>query len=212
MKTTLTVLAFGASLMLTACASTPSADHIGNGEYGIAVYPGHLPGVEDSEPAEFGKQQGEQLVYLDRSCREQMASQVPSAVKSVGATALRTAIPTAILGGLGTGMGIKSVAAGAKGYTSYGMWANGGSAAGAGIGGGIDRHLTGNRYTQAGCMNAMVTDAKARDGALKGIHVIFNADAVNGRPLKVPTNQSSTASVHGKPDQNAQPDAVPPHP
>jgi hypothetical protein len=218
MKTTLTLLALSASLMLAGCMTpgTPPANQVSNGEDHVGIWPGNVPHVDKdepgNEPGRFNVTDFDQMVYFDRDCRTQMASQTPSALKSVGTTVLRTAVPTAILGGLGTGMGIKSVAAGAKGYTSYGMWANGSSAAGAGIGGGIDRHLTGDRYTQAGCVSGMVAKAQKKLGILQDVVVVFNADAVNGRSLKRPAGEASTVSVRGKPDPRAEEDQNPPHP
>src|SRR4051812_1613181 len=101
-KLSITV-ALAASSLLAACASTghmPPADQVSNGEYHVYVYPGNLPHVapdENNKPAEFGPDQFEQMVYLDRDCRTQMAKQTPSALKSVGTTTLRTAVPIAIL-------------------------------------------------------------------------------------------------------------------
>jgi hypothetical protein len=200
MKTTLTLLALSASLMLAGCMTpgTPPANQVSNGEYHVGIWPGNVPHVDKdepgNEPGRFNVTDFDQMVYFDRDCRTQMASQTPSALKSVGTTVLRTAVPTAILGGLGTGMGIKSVAAGAKGYTSYGMWANGSSAAGAGIGGGIE------------------AKAQKKLGILQDVVVVFNADAVNGRSLKRPAGEASTVSVRGKPDPRAEEDQNPPHP
>lgn len=207
-----TLLGLMATLALGACGTTggmPPESRISNGEYHLYVYPGGLPHVEDSQAADFGVKEGDQLVYLDRNCREQMAKQLPGAMQSVLTTTARTALPTALLGGLGTAKGITAVAKGVKGYGTYGAWSAGGSAAGSGLGGGIDRHLTGNRYAQAGCMNAAVTEAKRMDGALKGIDVVFNADAINGRSLKRPTGPAPT-SVKSQPDASAEAAVAPP--
>ena len=202
------------SLALAGCGTTsgmPPADHVSNGEYFLVKYPGNLPHVEDAAPAAtYGIEEFDQLAYLDRDCRQQMASQVPSTLKSVATTTLRTAIPMAIGGGIGTGQGISHVTSAVKGYAAYGAWSAGGSGAGGGIGGGIDRHLTGNRYAIAGCMNANVAEAKKQDGALKGINPVFNADAVNGKSWTRPSGPVSTQTVKRKPDASAEPAAAPP--
>ncbi len=203
-----------AALALGACSTLnhePPPNRISNGEYHVYIYPGNLPHVPDSSPAEWGAEQGDQMVYLDRDCRVQMAPQVPSTLKSVGTTTLRTAIPIAVGGAIGTAEGIGYVTSATSGYATYGAWSAGGSGAGAGLGGGIDRHFTGDRYTQAGCMSAAVSEAKNRDGALTGINIVFNADAVNGHSLKRPVGGSPPVT-RPKSRSNEEDPAQPPHP
>ncbi|HEV7121205.1 MAG TPA: hypothetical protein VGN56_00060 [Candidatus Paceibacterota bacterium] len=209
MRKILAMLGLLSLLAMGACGTmkleTPPAGHISNGEYFVSRYPGNLPHVQDAAPPTvFGPDEGDQLIYLDRDCRDQMNKQIASAIKSIGVTTARTAIPIAIGGGYGTYEGIKDVTTATKGYGLYGAKSAGGSGAGAGFGGGVDRRLTGNRYTQAGCMANNVNEAKKQDGALKGFGIVFNADAVNGKSLVRPSGAASTTPVKHTPDPTAE--------
>ncbi|MDB5265827.1 MAG: hypothetical protein JWM39_540 [Parcubacteria group bacterium] len=181
--------------MLTACGTThgfSSQETVGRGEYALVTYPANLPHVspdmvaKNKEVPKFTVADWENLGYLDQQCRIQIPRPFLLAVKSVGTTALRTAIPTAIFGGYGTAKGIASVTTATKGYGEYAAKSSGGSAFGSGLGGGLDRHFTGNRYNQGQCVGAFVSDAKSRVGAFNGSHIIINADAVNGHAIKRP--------------------------
>lgn len=213
------VSAILASLALTACSTlntVPPANQVSNGEYHLAIWPGNVPHVasdeQGNEPGTFGVTEFDQMVYLDRNCRTQMSSQVPSTLKSVGTTTLRTAAPIAVLGGVGTKLGIRAVTSATKGYGVYGAASAGGSGLGAGLGGGIDRKNTGDRYSQAGCVNALVTQAKKKLGILKDVDVVFNADAVNGRSIRRPAGEAPTEPMKAQPDPNAEAVNTPPRP
>lgn len=195
--------------LLGACGTigTPKPNEIGSGEYFLYRYPGNLPHVAYSPPAEWTGKQFDQLQYLDADCRAQMRPQVPSAAKSVGTTMVRN-LPGMILG---TAAGAKWAFGSAVSATAYGKY---GGVAGAGnvIGTAIDRHAAGNRDAVGGCMTYAVNYAHSRDHQLSGIGVIYNVDAVNGRPLRRP---GPGEEVRAAPPPNQAPDqddvVPPPH-
>ncbi|MBU6323058.1 MAG: hypothetical protein KGI41_01860 [Patescibacteria group bacterium] len=154
-------------------------------DFHIVRYPGGLPGVKDSAPANWSPLQYRQLQYLwAYGCVDQLKPQIAGmGPKAIGKEA---GVYGAGLSG-GTTLGILPFHPGNLlfKYTLEGL------AYGAGDGAayGYDQHDKAVKYKSGYCMAVQTYFAQARDGALDGIGIIPNIDAVDGNAITPPKGE-----------------------
>lgn len=162
-----------------------SARHgkVGKGDYFIYRTPriAVVNGEAVVTPRRVTTGQAELIVQLDNICRIEAKRQNPSAFKTIVITALRNA-PGAFAGGV---IGSRAGGFARDGSTAlqYGEY-NGIATVGGSIGSGITAYEMGKHNNIAGCVMALVADAR-RQGYLEGVVITYNTFPVYGRPLKI---------------------------
>ncbi|MBU2103528.1 hypothetical protein KKD81_00370 [Patescibacteria group bacterium] len=153
------------AMSLAACGGNQAADTGFSGSYAVVHYPG-LSSVEGSTPARFSQIEIDQILELDRACRNQLDGQLPGRLQSILQNAGENSIFTAIGVAAGAALGFTGIEV--VDYLAYGA----GAGAGSGAFYGNDRHRTAERYAQAYCTATFTWMANERDGALRGIGII----------------------------------------
>ena len=201
--------AIAASAALGACGTTSissePASRVG-GDYQVFRFAGLS--ARDGRPAVPGAQwtttEFADLKELRAHCVQQVEAQAPNVLKDVGKGTLMTAVPTAILGGLGTGYGAASaLGAEAATYGEYGAYSAGGSATGSGLGSSVRQREMALRNSLYYCMH-IGTQGANRAGRLKGIAVAPSPYNVRSRGVPQP---AATSQYRQPQQENYRPPA-----
>ena len=195
------------SFTATGCATSTSTNRSASadtieGAYLVANFPG-IPAIGNRPAVQadtFGPDQFRQIQHLDQQCHAQLDPYIPSIVNDILVTGLRTAVPTAIGGALGTGFGAVQAFTGVTfgQYAKYAAASTGGSAFGSGVGGALGARSLAVRYVQYACMQGFVSRAQQKN-ELKGTVIVPWAGPTNARPFRMPAGQSSSPSASSTP-------------
>lgn len=169
------------SVTLATPAFARDGGKIGKGDYFIYKAPKIMPNGE-LVAGQMTTGEGALIVKLDDICRVEAKRQNPSGFKTVFLVALRNA-PGAFVGGMiGSKVGgfTKNSTVSALNYGEY----NGIATVGGSIGAGINAYEMGKHNNVAGCMMALVSDAK-KQGYLMRVYITYNTFPVYGKPLRI---------------------------